>query len=66
MLLFLSRIVRGIEEMPQVVEGVYKRGHPERTDYYRVIEGYYQEFENCYTERFEEKHGYLRKKVTAL
>jgi len=42
---------------------IYKRRHPERTDYYRIIEANFEEFERQYPDLFEENYGYLRKEV---
>lgn len=42
---------------------VYKRRHPERTDYYRIIESRFEELERMWPECFEHKYGYLRKEV---
>ena len=42
---------------------VYRRRHPERTDYYRVIESRFEELERMRPECFEQKYGYLRKEV---
>jgi len=42
---------------------VYRRRHPERTDYYRVIESRFEELERMWPECFEHKYGYLRKQV---
>ena len=42
---------------------VYKRRHPEATDYYRIIESRFEELEGIWPERFEQKYGYLRKEV---
>lgn len=42
---------------------IYNRRHPERTDYYRIIEANFEEFERQYPDLFEEDYGYLRKEV---
>jgi hypothetical protein len=42
---------------------VYKRRHPERTDYYRIIESRFEELERMWPECFEQKYGCLRKEV---
>ena len=52
-----------IKGMAESIKGFYNRRHPERTDYYRIIEGSCEEFERTYPELFEEKYGYLRKEV---
>ena len=49
--------------MAESIKGFYNRRHPERTDYYRIIEGCFEEFERSYPELFEEKYGYLRGEV---
>ena len=46
-----------------VKQGIYKRRHPERTDYYRIIEGSHEEFKMSYPDLFEEKYGYMRAEV---
>ena len=45
------------------LKGIYNRRHPERTDYYRIIESSFEEFERSYPDQFEEKYGYLRTEV---
>ncbi len=42
---------------------VYNRRHPEQTDYYRIIEANFDEFESRYPDLFEEKYWYLRTEV---
>ena len=42
---------------------VYKRRHPERTDYYRIIDSRFEGLEAIWPECFEQKYGYLRKEV---
>ncbi len=49
--------------MAKLVKGIYNRRHPERTDYYRIIEANFDEFERSYPDLFEEKYGYLRTEV---
>ena len=49
--------------MAGALKGIYNRRHPERTDYYRIIEGSFEEFERSYPDQFEEKYGYLRTEV---
>lgn len=49
--------------MAKVIKGIYDRRHPERTDYYRIIEANFDEFERSYPDLFEEKYGYLRAEV---
>ena len=43
--------------MAESIKGFYNRRHPEKTDYYRIIEGCFEEFERRYPELFEEKYG---------
>ena len=43
---------------------VYRRRHPERTDYYRIIESRFEELEGIWPACFGQKYGYLRKEVT--
>lgn len=50
-----------IKGMEGLKKGFHNRRHPERTDYYRIIEGSFEEFESSYPELFEEKYGYLRR-----
>ena len=49
--------------MAEALKGIYNRRHPERTDYYRIIEGSFEEFERSYPDQFEDKYGYLRTEV---
>ena len=49
--------------MAEALKGIYNRRHPERTDYYRIIESSFDEFERSYSDQFEEKYGYLRTEV---
>ena len=42
---------------------IYKRRHPERTEYNRILEANFEAFERNYPELFEEDYGYLRKDV---
>ena len=42
---------------------IYKRRHPEKTEYYRIIEANFEAFERNYPELFEENYGYLRKDI---
>jgi len=49
--------------MAEAFKGIYNRRHPERTDYYRIIEGNFEEFLRSYPDQFEEKYGYLRTEV---
>ena len=42
---------------------IYRRRHPERTDYYRLIEANFEEFERKYADMFEADYGYLRTEV---
>ena len=58
--------------MAEALKGIYNRRHPERpvpecfyqgTDYYRIIEGSFEEFQRSYPDQFEEKYGYLRSGV---
>jgi len=43
--------------------GVYKRREPEKSDFYRIVFHYHEEYEKVYAERFEKEYGYLRKRV---
>ena len=49
--------------MVETLKGIYNRRHPERTDYYRIIENSFDDFERTYPDQFEEKYGYLRTEV---
>lgn len=49
--------------MTKIKNGIYNKRHPERTDYYRIIENSFDEFERQYPDLFEEKQGYLRTEV---
>ncbi len=42
---------------------IYKRRHPEKTEYYRIIEANFEAFERNYPKLFEEVYGYLRKDI---
>ncbi|MGA1871987.1 MAG: transposase zinc-binding domain-containing protein [bacterium] len=42
---------------------IYRRRHPERTDYYRLIKANFEEFERKYADMFEAEYGYLRAEV---
>ncbi len=43
--------------------GVYKRREPEKTDFYKIVFNYHEEYEKVYPERLEKEYGYLRKRV---
>jgi hypothetical protein len=45
------------------VAGVYKRREPEKTDFYKIVFHYHEEYEEVYPKRFEKEYGYLRKRV---
>ena len=49
--------------MTEALRGIYNKRHLERTDYYRIIESSFDEFERSYPDQFEEKYGYLRTEV---
>ena len=49
--------------MAEALKGIYNRRHPERTDYYRIIEGSFEDFQRSYPDQFEGKYGYLRTEV---
>ena len=49
--------------MAEALKGIYNRRHPERTDYYRIIESSFDDFQRSYPDQFEEKYGYLRTEV---
>ncbi|MGA1871519.1 MAG: hypothetical protein ACMUJM_23580 [bacterium] len=42
---------------------IFRRRHLERTDYYRLIEANFEEFERKYADMFEADYGYLRAEV---
>ena len=42
---------------------VYRRRHPERSDYYRLLESGFEEFARNWPEDFETRYGFLRKEV---
>lgn len=44
---------------------IYRRRHPEKTEYYRIIEANFEAFERNYPTLFENDYGYLRKEVRA-
>jgi hypothetical protein len=37
--------------------GVYRRREPHLSPLYQVVEDYYESFERCYDERFEQKQA---------
>jgi len=41
----------------------YTRRHPEQTEYYRIIESSFDEFEMRYPDQCEEKYGFIRAEV---
>ena len=43
--------------------GLYRRRHPERSDYYRLLESGFDEFARNWPEHFEARYGFLRKEV---
>ena len=43
--------------------GLYRRRHPERSDYYRLLESGFEGFARNCPEDFEARHGFLRKEV---
>ena len=43
--------------------GVYKRREPEKSDFYKIVYHYHQEYEKIYPDRYEPEYGYLRKRV---
>ena len=40
--------------------GIYKRRAPERTDLYKIVFNYHEEYESQYAERYEPEYGCLR------
>jgi len=43
--------------------GFYNRRHPERSDYYRLLESGFEAFARNWPEDFESRYGFLRKEV---
>ena len=43
--------------------GFYRRRHPERSDYYRLLESGFEAFARNWPEDFESRYGFLRKEV---
>ena len=43
--------------------GFYQRRHPERSDYYRLLESGFEAFARNWPEDFESRYGFLRKEV---
>ena len=43
--------------------GFYRRRHPERSDYYRLLESGFEAFAQTWPENFEARYGFLRKEV---
>lgn len=43
--------------------GLYKPREPEKTDLYKIVFNYYEEYEQVYTDRYESEFGYIRKRV---
>ena len=42
---------------------LYRTRHPECSDYYRLLESCFEEFERNWPEDFEARYGFLRKEV---
>ena len=38
---------------------IYFRRHPEKTDYYRIIDNWFEDFFRYYPEHLKEKFGYF-------
>ncbi len=49
--------------MAKAKSPIYFRRHPERTDYYRIIEAWFDTFFHYYPDHLQEKFGYLRQEV---
>ena len=43
--------------------GLYRRRHPECSDYYRLLKSGFEEFARNWPEHFEARYGFLRKEV---
>jgi len=43
------------------VAGIYRKRHPERTVFYRVLFHYFEQFLSEYESRFEREYGYFHK-----
>ncbi len=43
--------------------GFYRRRHPERSDYYRLLESGFEAFARNWPEDFEARYGFLRKEA---
>ena len=43
--------------------GFYRRRHPERSDYYRLLASGFEAFARNWPEDFESRYGFLRKEV---
>ncbi len=41
------------------VAGVYKKREPEKTDFYKIVFNYHEEYEKVYPKRYEKEYGYL-------
>ena len=46
--------------MADCAKGVYRPRRPRETPFYRLVEEHYEQFEQVYPERYEDKYGYLR------
>lgn len=46
--------------MGEYAGGIYKPRNPQKSPLYQLVEDYYEIFERCYDERFEQKYGFWR------
>ena len=46
--------------MAECAKGVYRPRQPRETPFYRIVEEYFERFEQVYPERYEDRYGYLR------
>ena len=46
--------------MAACAKGVYRPRRPRETAFYRLVEEYYERFEQVYPERFEARYGHFR------
>ncbi len=46
--------------MAECAKGVYRQRRPRESAFYRLVEEHYEQFEQAYPERYEDRYGFLR------
>ncbi len=46
--------------MAECAKGVYRPRRPRETAFYRLVEEHYEQFEQVYPERYEDRYGFFR------